>query len=107
MVFMNKKIMQKILAKSAKPKAHVEEGGILLYPITTERAIAAIELENKLVFVVSKNATKQQIKKEVETLFKVKASKINTKITPKGIKQAYIRLKEGKADDIAAALKIV
>lgn len=83
------------------------EAGVLLYPITTEKAIGMIEMENKLLFVVEKDATKQQIKEEVERLFKVKAGKINTKISPKGIKHAYIRLKEGKADDIASQLKIV
>lgn len=83
------------------------QNNILLYPITTEKAIGMIELENKLLFVVDKRATKAQIKKEVERLFKVKVGSVNTKITPKGIKHAYIRLKEGKADDIAAQLKII
>jgi large subunit ribosomal protein L23 len=78
------------------------QNNILLYPITTEKAIGMIELENKLLFVVDKRATK-----EVERLFKVKVGSVNTKITPKGIKHAYIRLKEGKADDIAAQLKII
>lgn len=80
---------------------------VLRYPITTEKAIGMIELENKLVFVVEPTATKPQIKAEIERLFKVKVGHINTKITPTGIKHAYIRLKEGKADDIAAQLKIV
>jgi len=81
--------------------------GVLLYPITTEKAIGMIELENKLLFVVEKDATKPEIKEEVERLFKVKVGAVNTKISPKGIKHAYIRLKEGKADDIASQLKIV
>ncbi len=80
---------------------------VLLYPITTEKAIGMIELENKLLFVVEMRATKPQIKQEVERLFKVKVGSVNTKITPKGVKHAYIRLKEGKADDIATQLKIV
>lgn len=80
---------------------------VLRYPITTEKAIGMIELENKLVFVVEPNATKGQIKAEIERLFKVKVGHVNTKITPSGIKHAYIRLKEGKADDIATQLKIV
>ena len=83
-------------------------GSVLLYPITTEKAIGMIELENKLLFVVEMRATKHQIKEEVERLFKgVKVGAVNTKITPHGAKHAYIRLKEGKADDIATQLKIV
>ncbi|MFH1095761.1 MAG: 50S ribosomal protein L23 [Candidatus Micrarchaeota archaeon] len=104
----NKPVAKKVVAKTfTRPLPHVSEGNILHYPITTERAIAMIELENKLVFVVALNATKPQIKKEVERLFKVKVGSVNTKITVKGLKQAYVRLKEGKADDIAASLKIV
>ena len=80
---------------------------VLRYPITTEKAIGMIELENKLVFVVDREATKGEIKAEIERTYKVKVGSVNTKITPHGIKHAYIRLKEGKADDIAAQLKIV
>lgn len=94
------------LAHSANPAAAVHTT-VLRYPITTEKAIGMIELENKLVFVVEPTATKGQIKAEIERLFKVKVGHVNTKITPTGIKHAYIRLKEGKADDIAAQLKIV
>lgn len=80
---------------------------VLLYPITTEKAIGMIELENKLVFVVEMAATKPQIKAEMEKLYGVKVGSVNTKISPQGRKEAYIKLKEGKADDIAAKLKIV
>lgn len=102
----NKKIIERIVSKNNNKKK-LEEGEILQYPITTEKAISMIEFENRLVFVVNKLADKEQIKNEVERLFKVKVAKVNTKITPKGLKQAYVKLKEGKADDIAAQLKIV
>ncbi|PIT84454.1 50S ribosomal protein L23 [Candidatus Micrarchaeota archaeon CG10_big_fil_rev_8_21_14_0_10_45_29] len=93
--------------EDGKEGAYTAKGTILLYPITTEKAIAMIEFSNQLTFVVSANSTKPQIKREVEALFKVKVGRINTKITPKGKKHAYIKLKEGKADDIASQLKIV
>ncbi|MFH0927490.1 MAG: 50S ribosomal protein L23 [Candidatus Micrarchaeota archaeon] len=86
---------------------NLETGQILLYPITTEKAIAAIEFANQLTFVVHRDATKQQIKQEAEKIFAIKVAKVNTKITLDGKKHAYIKLKEGKADDIAAQLKIV
>jgi len=85
----------------------LESGTIILYPITTEKAIASIEFANQLTFVVRKEATKQQIKEEMEKLFKVKVARVNTKISVQGKKHAYIKLKEGKADDIAAQLKII
>ncbi|MEM2963548.1 MAG: 50S ribosomal protein L23 [Candidatus Anstonellales archaeon] len=80
----------------------------ILYPIVTEKAIAAIELENKLVFIVDRNASKREIKKEVEEKYGVKVKKLNIQNTPKGTKKAYVTLQKGfKADDIAAKLKIV
>lgn len=80
----------------------------ILYPITTEKAVGMIELENKLIFVVERGATKKEIKEDVEKQFGVKVEKVTTHITPKGHKRAFVRLKEGfKADDLAAKLKIV
>jgi len=80
---------------------------VLLYPITTEKAIGMIELENKIVFVVDKRATKNDVREAVEKLFAVKVEAVNSLITPKGEKRAYVKLAEGfKADDIAAKLKI-
>ena len=99
--------MLKRFEKGVKKEIPLDSGDILRYPITTEKAISMIEFSNQLTFVVNPKANKGQIKKEVEKLFKVKVGRINTKITPKGIKQAYIKIKEGKADDIAAQLKIV
>lgn len=100
MIFMSSK-------KYTLTSTPLEPGTILLYPITTEKAISMIEFSNQLTFVVNPKANKVQIKEEIEKLFKVKVGRINTKITPKGQKHAYIKLKEGKADDIASALKIV
>jgi len=80
----------------------------LQYPITNEKAIGLIELKNTLMFVVATQATKPEIKKEVETLFGVKVASVNTLITPTGKKRAFVKLKDGfKADDVAAKLKIV
>jgi len=80
----------------------------ILYPVTNEKAIGLIELQNTLTFVVEAKATKPEIKKDVETLFEVKVDSVNTLISPTGIKRAYVKLKKGfKADDVAAKLKIV
>ena len=80
----------------------------ILYPVTNEKAVGLIELQNTLTFVVENKATKPQIKKDIETLFAVKVSSVNTLISPTGKKRAYVRLAKGfKADDVAAKLKIV
>jgi large subunit ribosomal protein L23 len=80
----------------------------IMYPITTEKAIGLVELQNTIQFVVDMKATKPEIKKEVEETFSVKVQSVNTYVTPKGEKRAYVKLKkEFKADDIAAKLKMV
>lgn len=80
---------------------------VLLYPITTEKAIGLIELQNKIVFVVDKRATKKQVKDEVEKRFGVKVARVTTMISLTGKKKAFVKIKPPfKADDIAAKLKI-
>lgn len=80
---------------------------ILIKPITTEKAIREIELENKIYFIVEKRIRKADIRKEIEDQFKVKVEKINTQIR-NNQKVAIIKLKkEFKASDIAAKLGIM
>lgn len=81
---------------------------ILKYPYLTEKSIALIETENKIVFIVDRKATKQKIKEVFEKVFEVKVEKVNTEITLDGIKKALIKLKpEFKAADVAVKLGIV
>jgi len=78
------------------------------YPLITEKSVGLIEKENKLVFVVDKSATKHDIKKAVEELYGVKVATVNTLISMKGRKKAYVKLKpEYKASDIATKLKVL
>jgi large subunit ribosomal protein L23 len=78
------------------------------YPLITEKSVGLIEKENKLVFVVDKSATKHDIKKAVEELYGVKVAAVNTMISMKGRKKAYVKLKpEFKASDIATKLKVL
>ncbi len=80
----------------------------LQYPIATEKALNITEKENTIIYVVSYDSTKESIKKEFESTFKVKVAKVNTVIEPNNIKRAYIRLKkEYPASEIAKKLKLV
>lgn len=65
---------------------------IIEKPLITEKTFDLIEFENKLVFLVDINSNKSQIKKAVENIHDVKVIKVNTLITPKGEKKAYIKL---------------
>lgn len=81
---------------------------ILKHPRATEKAIRLIDLENKLVFVVDRDATKAGIKEEMERVFKVKVEKVNTLIGPDGKKRAYIKLSpETPAIDLATKLGLL
>ena len=73
--------------------------------LSTEKAVRLMESENRLIFIVDTNATKSDVKKALETMFKVKIVAVNTTIMPDGRKKAYIKLAaENPAIDIATQL---
>ena len=81
---------------------------IVKHPLATEKAVRIMEAENKLIFIVDKNATKTEIKKAVEELFKVKIERINTLIDTRGRKKAYLKLSaETPAIDIATQMGMI
>ena len=83
----------------------VDPWSILQSPLLTEKAIAKIETENKLVFIVNRRSTKNQISWAAERAFNVKVDDVKTVIDRKGRKKAWIKLnKEFSAADIATRL---
>jgi large subunit ribosomal protein L23 len=81
---------------------------IIIRPVISESALRKIEAENKLTFIVDRNANKHLIKWAVEKLFNVKVDKVNTLITPKGEKKAYVKLSsEHSASDVASKMGIL
>ncbi|MEM0444966.1 MAG: 50S ribosomal protein L23 [Nitrososphaerota archaeon] len=75
--------------------------------LVTQDAVALIERENKLTFIVDLRATKRDIKTAVERIYEVKVDRVNTLITPLGEKKAYVKLSpEYRASDIATRLGI-
>lgn len=86
----------------------METRQIVKYPLATEKAIRLMESENKLIFVVELNARKPEIKQAIERIFKVKVTKVNTHVTPRGEKHAYVKLSpENPALDIATDLGLM
>jgi len=78
------------------------------YPVMTEVTSRILEAENKLVFIVNKNATKRDIKVAVEELYAVVVGNVNSTITPEGEKKAFVKLtSDYKAADIAIKLGIL
>ena len=88
----------------------------ILSPVITEKATYLSE-QNKVVFQVAKDATKDEIADAVEQLFKVKVTKVNT-LNVKGktklwrgrkgrrpdIKKAIVTLADGQSIDVATGL---
>jgi large subunit ribosomal protein L23 len=87
--------------------SHLASTAVIKYPVSSEKAIRLMEAENKLVFVVDFKATKPDVKKAVEELFKAKVVQVNTLVT-KGQKRAYVRFApESPAIDIATSLGLM
>ena len=89
---------------------------ILRAPVISEKSSAAQQYKNTLVFKVLKDATKDEIKAAVETLFNVKVEAVRTlnfqgkvRRTARGFgkrsdwKKAYVTLPEGTQLDIEDA----
>lgn len=88
----------------------------ILRPVITEKATILSE-QNKVVFEVSKDSTKDQIASAIEELFQVEVVKVNTLVT-KGktkrfrgilgkrsdVKKAIVTLAEGQSIDITTGL---
>ena len=82
---------------------------VLVAPIISEKATAAAEKHNQVLFKVLRDATKPEIKAAVELMFKVKVESVSTLIQ-KGkakrfgkssgrrdhVKKAYVCLKAGE-----------
>jgi ribosomal protein L23 len=76
-------------------------------PVSTEKAVRLIELNNTLVVEIDRRKNKNEIRKEVEEVFKVKVDDINT-LTRKNKKYAYVRLnKKNPAIDVATKLGMI
>ena len=89
---------------------------VIVSPVITEKATNLTE-QNKVVFRVAGDATKDEIAAAVEALFKVNVTKVNT-INVKGktkrfrgrvgrrsdVKKAIVTLAEGQSIDITTGL---
>jgi len=89
---------------------------ILGRPVVTEKTTALKEDSNKIVFRVSKEANKIQIRQAIEKLFSVRVLGVNTMIMPSkpkrlgkfqgrrgGFKKAVVTLAEGDAIEFYAS----
>lgn len=81
---------------------------VIRFPLSTEKSVRLMEAENKLVFVVDKKATKAEVKKAIEEMFKVKVLSVNTFVTNSGEKRAYVKFApENPAIDVATQMGLM
>merc|ERR1711973_37600 len=94
--------------KSAPKAGRMDQFSIIHHPLTTESAMKKIEDNNTLVFITDVRASKPQIKLAVKKLYDIQVAKVNTLITPKGHKKAYVRLAtDYDALDVANKIGII
>ena len=80
---------------------------IIIKPHVTEKTMNLIDENNEITFVVRRSANKMQIKKAFEELYEEKVEKVNTHISPKGEKVAYIKLvEEEMAEELAIRIGV-
>ena len=80
---------------------------IIKMPYVTEKTFRLIEQENKMVFLVSRDATKATVKEAIETVYGVKVDRVNLMTTKSG-KEAFVRLsEETPAAELASKLGVL
>jgi len=76
--------------------------------VITEKALRLAERENKITVIVDRAATKKQIADEIQRLYNVKVEKVNTLVSPRGEKKAYVKLsKEHSAMELLSRLGVL
>ena len=88
----------------------------IISPLVTEKSTNLSE-QNKITFKVNYKANKINIKKNIESIFKVNVTKVNIinkktrikssrgkKIRVKGFKKAIITLKKGQSIDLSTGI---
>ncbi|AUV82930.1 50S ribosomal protein L23 [Salinigranum rubrum] len=81
--------------------------GIIHHPLVTEKAMNEMDFDNKLQFIVHLDATKAEVRDEIERRYEVTIDKVNTQVTPKGKKKATVRLnEEDDAQEIASRIGV-
>ena len=80
---------------------------IIIKPHVTEKTMNLIDENNEIAFVVRRSANKMQIKKAFVDLYEEEVKRVNTHITPKGEKVAYIKLvEEEMAEELAVRIGV-
>ena len=99
---------ERAISHSVKVEPTFDKYAVVKYPKSTESAMKITEDHNTLVFIVDRRANKHMIKQSINKLYGIKVRKVNTMITPRGEKKAYVMLtKEHDALETASKIGIM
>jgi large subunit ribosomal protein L23 len=80
----------------------------LKFPFVTEKAMVLLENQSKLQFLVTNEASKHDIKREIEKAFGQKVSSVRTLMNMHGQKKAIVSFENDKAaEEILSRLGIM
>ena len=109
--------MKKAAKKAASANAQAWHYDVIVSPVVTEKSTAATE-QGKYLFNVHLDAGKEDIKSAVESLFKVKVTKVNTLVREgktkrfrnimgkkSDVKKAIVTLEKGQSIDLSSGVK--
>ena len=84
-----------------------QAASIIIRPYVTENTFDRIEKENKLVFIVSNDSTKNTIKQALSILYEVNVKAVNTTLTIQG-KKAFVTFGDDDSSlDLATKLGVM
>jgi len=80
---------------------------IIKHPHVTEKAMDKMDFQNKLLFIVDVDATKDEIVDAIETQFDVTIENVTTMVTMDGDKKAEVTLSEDDdAQEVASRIGV-
>jgi large subunit ribosomal protein L23 len=80
----------------------------LKYPFVTEKAMVLLENQSKIQFLVTREATKDDVKREIEKSFGQKVRNVRTLMDTHGQKKAIVSFENNKAaEEILSRLGIM
>ena len=91
-----------------KKRAIEDPYKVLDFVLMTEKCVRIIESENKLTFIVNRGASKDEIRRSFQEIFKLNVAGVNVVNDQKNRKKAFIKLKDhGAAGELAVRLGII
>jgi large subunit ribosomal protein L23 len=80
----------------------------LKYPFVTEKAMVLLENQSKLQFLVSRESSKDEIRRDIEKMFGQNVKSVRTLMTMHGEKKAIVSFENTKAaEEILSRLGIM